>query len=141
MKLFVQSELIEKDFSLLKDIFVIPIARVNAQIEGGEYKIQLRNIESSLLVNNRTLVLQMTSGYLFSKDIHAFKDIELTAKNEQGSDYFGGSIITLLPQQIPTQDFAKRWAELPLYFGRLFNLVTTKSTIVLDLDARTLTIN
>ena len=141
MKLFVQSELIEKDFFLLKDILVIPISRVNAQIEGGEYKIQLRNVESSLMANSRTFVIRINSGYLFSKDIHAFSDIEFTVKNEQGIDYFGGSTITLLPQQIPTQEFAKRWAELSPYLARMTNLVNTKSTISIDLDARTLTIN
>jgi hypothetical protein len=141
MKLFVQSELIEKDFFLLKDILTIPISRVNAQIEEGEYKIQLRNIESSLLDGSRTFIIQMNSGYLFSKDTHAFSNIEFTVKNEQGIDYFAGSTITLLPQQIPNQEFAKRWTELTPYLVRLTNLVNTKSAISIDLNARILTIN
>jgi hypothetical protein len=141
MKLFVQSELIEKDFFLLKDVLTVPITRVNAQIEGGEYKIQLRNVTSSVSSNNRSFAIQINSDYLFSKDIHAFSNIEFTVKNEQGIDYFGGSTITLLPRQIPTQEFAKRWAELPSYLARMTNLVNTKSTISIDLDARVLTIN
>jgi hypothetical protein len=141
MKLFVQSELIEKDFLLLKDTLTIPISRVNVQIEGGEYKIQLRNIESSLIDSGHTFIMQINSGYLFSKDIHAFSDIEFTVKNEQGIDYFAGSSITLLPQQIPNQEFIKRWAELTPYLTRLTNLVNIKSTISIDLDTRTLTIN
>jgi hypothetical protein len=93
------------------------------------------------MANSTNFKVQLNSGYIFSNDVHAFNNIELTLKNDQGSDYFGGSIITLLPQQIPTQEFAKRWAELPAYITKMTTLVTAKSTISIDLDARTLTIN
>jgi hypothetical protein len=141
MKLFVQSELIEKDFFLLKDILTIPISRVNAQIEGGEYKIQLQNIDATLTDDSSTFKIQINSGYIFSKDTHAFSNMEFTVKNEDGIDYFAGSTVTLSPRLIPNQEFAKRWTDLKPFLAKLTSLVNAKSTIDIDLDARTLTIN
>jgi hypothetical protein len=141
MKLFVQSELIEKDFLLVKDTLTIPLSRVDARIENGLYDIRLRGIESTIPDRDRTFVLKIDSEYLFSKEIHAFKGIEFTVKNEQGTVILGWSTIQILPLQIPTQEFARRWGELAPYLVKISSQITTKSNVILDLDARTITIN
>ena len=141
MQLFIQSNLIEKDFLLVKESLSIPIKSVFASIEKGAYNIRITNVASTISSGDRSYSVSVDSKYIFSQDTHAFQDVSFTIKNDQGTVLFGGACINLIPSVIDTRNFNALWKELPLYIVRLTQIGGSAASITFDLSTKTLIVD
>ncbi len=141
MQLFVQSNLIEKDFLLVKDVLSIPIQAIYATIENGAYSIRVNGATSTLSDSNRSYMLVVDADYVFNQDVHAFQNIRFQVRSDQGLLLFNGVKIGLLPERIDTRNFSNLWSEITPYITRLTQQNLNPNSIIIDLSAKTVIVD
>lgn len=86
MKLFVQNELINKDFTHVQNTIAISLNYVWAEIKDGEYSIFIQNAPTVYRGKTRTYSSKFRSRYIYNQTTHAFSNITFTVyinENEQ----------------------------------------------------------
>lgn len=83
MQIFVQRELIEKDFSITSKFFPISIKNIHAAIVDGNYEISLFGIHTTVMSPTRIYGLDFESKYIFTSDTHAFYELNAIVSNSE----------------------------------------------------------
>jgi len=88
MQIFVQRNLIEKDFAIIKSFLPISIKNVKAEIVNQEYEISLSNIQATVKGENRDYKLMVSSDYIFQTEVNAFANMKLQVSTTEGRKLF-----------------------------------------------------
>lgn len=88
MQIFVQRNLIEKDFSIIAKFLPISIKNVKADIVNKEYDISLSNITAKVVSENRDYKLKISSDYIFQTELHAFENMKLQVSSSEDRELF-----------------------------------------------------
>ncbi len=115
---FVEQNLIQKDFKNVVRGFPISIANIEAKIAGGTWDIDLSGIRKPMSGEGSSFVLEFKGKYLF--DQHSF--YKITAKALDSSSLtpdFGGAEIQIFPRAIPLAEIESRADELYEYVEKL----------------------
>lgn len=83
MLVFVQRELMEKDFKNIRSSISIGIQNVFAKITQGEYDIDIREASATTNTENSTNVLRISGKYLF--EAHAFYGLKVDVLSDDGN--------------------------------------------------------
>lgn len=83
MQVFVQRQLIEKDFSIVSSFFPISIRNVQAKIVDGDYKISLSQIEAAARTENQFYRLTFSSDYIFQTNVNAFENLQFVGETSE----------------------------------------------------------
>jgi hypothetical protein len=83
MQVFVQRQLIEKDFSIVSGFFPISIRNVQAKIVDGDYEISLSQIEANASTGNQSFRLTFSSDYIFQTNVNAFENLRFVAATSE----------------------------------------------------------
>lgn len=141
MQIFVQRELIEKDFAIVSRFLPISIRNVQADIVNGNYVISLSQLGATVNSANGTYKLKIKSDYVFQSDAHAFENFRFTVTTGESRPLFGGSEITLAPNRIDTVDLENQFKKI----GPLLELAARKdptgTNIRLDLSTNSVIIS
>ncbi|MDQ1343850.1 MAG: hypothetical protein QG650_570 [Patescibacteria group bacterium] len=124
--IFVEQNLIQKDFRNIVDTFPINIANIDAKITDRTWNINLSGIRKNISGKGPTYALEFSGKYLF--DQHAFyrmnvKLLDPTTLQPQ----LGGVSIQILPRSIPLKEIDKRTDELYDYVTQLVSLFASKT--------------
>lgn len=83
MQIFVQRELIEKDFSITSKFFPISIKNIYAAIVDGSYEITLSGIHTTAMSPTRLYGLDFESEYIFTSETHAFHEMSVIVASSE----------------------------------------------------------
>lgn len=83
MQVFVQRQLIEKDFSIVSGFFPISIRNVQAKIVDGDYEISLSQIEATARTKNQSYRLKFSSDYIFQTNVNAFANMQFVVETSE----------------------------------------------------------
>lgn len=112
-KVFIERELMRKDFKYIVDTLKIGFTDVYARIVNGKYDISVRPIETSV-GGVRSYRITFAAKYDFTN--HAFTDIEIKAYEKQSDNpkpILGGRTIRVAnPSSIFIKSFKERFAEM-----------------------------
>ena len=111
MQLFIQRELIEKDFTLTANFFPISMRNIRASIINGDYNIILSDIKTTASAKDM-YALKFDSKYIFQNDLHAFKDLGCTVDTLEKKVLYDGKRIEIIPTQIDTVDFEAKYKKI-----------------------------
>jgi len=115
MKVFVDRELIQKDFKNVVSVFPATLSNIYAEVKDGEYDITINRVKSRITSGELSETIEFSGKYLFSQSVHAFYRLSLQVDNEEGGREFGGVTITVSPSRIDLANFEKLSGELPKY--------------------------
>lgn len=116
---WIQDNLIRKDFSNLTDFFPIKIENIKAKIVDKTWNIELSGIRKSLAGGGGTYTVQFASQYVFDK--HAFYRLNFSFMDSANSEpMFGGLRVTISPRSIPLADLRTRLNELYPYAATIY---------------------
>ncbi len=142
MQIFVQRNLIEKDFAIVKDFLPISIKNVKAEIVNQEYEISLSNILTKIKSSNRDYQLIVNSDYIFQTDVNAFENMRLQVSTTEGRKLYNGAEIAIIPKVINTRDLEEKFNKIGLLLEVLEKHVSSSSTnIQLDLETNSVIID
>jgi hypothetical protein len=80
IQLFIQNELINKDFKNIKYFLPIEFKNTHVSIDSGNYIISLSGIEKSFMGEVDSYLAVINSNYLFNR--HSFSKLSLNIKKE-----------------------------------------------------------
>lgn len=115
MKIFVDRELIQKDFKNVASIFPATLSNIYAEVKDGEYDITINRVPSRISKGELSEAIEFSGKYLFSQSVHAFYRLSLQVNSDSGGREFGGVTIALTPSRIDLTNFEKLSGELPKY--------------------------
>lgn len=123
---FVEQNLIQKDFKNVVRAFPISIANIEAKIAGGTWDIDLSGIRKPMSGEGNSFVLEFKGKYLF--DQHSF--YKMSAKVLDSSNLtpdFGGAEIQIFPRAISLAEIESRSGELYEYVEQLRKVTGAKN--------------
>lgn len=119
---FVQQNLIQKDFKNVVSSFPISIANIEAKISDKTWDINLSGIRKTVNGQGGSYVLEFSGKYLF--DQHSF--YRMSVKSLDASSFtplYGGASIQIMPRSVPLSEIGKRADSLYDYFQKLNSVV------------------
>ncbi len=139
---FVEQNLIQKDFKNVVKGFPISIANIDAKISDKTWDINLSGIRKSVVGSGPTYVLEFSGKYLFEQ--HAF--YRMSVKSLDSTTFapqYGGASIQILPRNIPLSEIEKRTDSLHAFFTTLNSIVGSKipSSVAINLSSRKLIVD
>ena len=144
--IFIQRELIDKDFSNIHSILPIGIKNIYAQIDGhGGYAITLNAVDATLKGTAETHQIKISGGYIFTSQSHTFDHLslqELSDDQSKKSEYkYHGLVMNILPARIDLQDIPSVFKNLGAYLDLLGTFSTTPQSVVLDTPHQTIIVD
>ena len=121
MAVFVDRELIGKDFKNIASIFPATLSNIYAEVRDGEYDISINGVHAQIRNGDLANTVEYSGKYLFSQSTHAFYRLSIQVIDDSGGREFGGSSITLSPSRIDLISFEKISREIPRYINTLRN--------------------
>lgn len=79
IQLFIQKELLDKDFKNIENFLPIKFKNINASIKDGNYIIELSGIEKTFM-GNTNYSLELSGKYIFNR--HSFSRLTFKVKKE-----------------------------------------------------------
>ncbi len=141
IQIFVQRELIEKDFAIVHGFFPIAIRDIHADIVNGDYEISVFKIPVTKVTDKHNYNLKFDSDYIFQTDMHAFTNIKFTAIDERDKKIFNGAEVHILPNVINTVDLGNQFNKIwPLLDIAWKHYSEGDTDIRLDLDTNSVII-
>lgn len=80
IQLFIQKELLQKDFKNIADFLTISFKNVDVSIKNGERVIKLSGIQKTFAGENDSYMTEVQSDYIFNR--HSFSKLTLRVKKE-----------------------------------------------------------
>ena len=84
IRLFIQKELLEKDFKNIKDFLSIDFKNITASINDGNYIIALKNLNKTFIGNSTNYLVDLKSDYIFNR--HSFSRLSFRVKRDGGAE-------------------------------------------------------
>lgn len=144
-KVFIERELMRKDFKYIVDTLKIGFTDVYAQIVQGKYDITIRPIETSVGGRN---AYRITFAGKYDFTNHAFTDIEIKVYDRNAANpepILGGRSVRISnPSSIFIKSFKERFAEIGYYIAAAENVIgqsAGQGDITIDFVNKTVTID
>jgi hypothetical protein len=136
IRLFIQKELLEKDFKNIEDFLSITYKNINASISEGSYIIKLSDIEKIFLGNGNNYFIELSGSYIFNR--HSFSRLTFTVKNDRNDSVyeFNNTAIEILPARISIFSFAESLKDLGYYIDAIKFSYTNQKSIIIDLTGK-----
>lgn len=139
---FVEQNLIRKDFRNIVNGFPISIANIDAKIVNGGRDINLSGIRKAVSGGGSSYMLEFSGKYLFDQHSFyrmSFKSLDPTTFTPQ----LGGVAIQILPRSIGLADIEKQVGSLYDYMVRIYSVTGSKtpSSIAINLTLRKLIVD
>lgn len=139
---FVEQNLIRKDFRNIVDVFPISIANIDAKIVNGGRDINLSGIRKAVSGEGSSYMLEFSGKYLFDQHSFyrmSFKTLDPTTLTPQ----LGGVAIQILPRSIGLADIEKQVDSLYDYMVKVYEVAGSKTpaTIAVNLSSRKLVVD
>lgn len=80
IQLFIQKELLDKDFKNIESFLPIKFKNITASISEGNYMIDLNDIDAAFAGESGTYSVKLSSKYIFNR--HSFSRLLLKVKKE-----------------------------------------------------------
>lgn len=80
IQLFIQKELLDKDFKNIETFLAIRFKNIDASIGSGSYIIELHSIGKTFAGNNSSFSVELSGKYIFNR--HSFSRLTLKVKKE-----------------------------------------------------------
>lgn len=140
MQLFVQKELVDKDFKNIADFLPIGFSNIFARIENGNYVIDLAHIAKSFPGNSDAYGLEFQSKYVF--DRHAFFHLAFRVKKQDVPGYqFNGVLISIVPSRILLTSLQDTIKDLGEYIDLIRKNYQNEQTIEVDFSLKRITLD
>lgn len=140
MQIFVQRELIEKDFAVVSRFLPISIKNVRADIVDGNYVISLSQINTTVSGVNGGYRIVFRSDYVFQTDVHAFENIKFSVTSLDGRTLFQGTEVSLEPARIDTVDLENQFKKIAPLLDLAVQKNQSGANVRLDLSTKSVII-
>lgn len=129
--LFIQKELLDKDFKNIRDFLPIEFKNITASINEGNYLIELNNMNKVFVGDSSSYPVEFSSKYLFNR--HSFSRITFKVKTEAGDGYeFRETPVEILPARISVLSLPDTLKDLGSYIDTIKASYTSQQSIVID---------
>lgn len=109
MLVFVDRELINKDFKNIANVLPINISNITASIDGGDYDITLNDVRK----NGDNYVASISGKYVFKT--HEFYRLNIQILNGEGTSKQVDATVETMPRRIPLANMRTIMPELDKY--------------------------
>lgn len=139
---FVEQNLIRKDFRNVFSGFPISVANIRAKTAERTWDIDLSGIRKTLSGQGNPYLLEFSGKYLF--DQHSFYRMSVVSLDPSTfSPQLGGTEIQILPRQIPLADIVSQTDSLYAYMEKIMSVAASKNpkSIAINLSSHKLIID
>lgn len=124
---FVEQELIRKDFMNVSRFFPVKIANIEAKIVDKTWDISLSGIRRSFSKGGTSYTLEFSGKYLF--DQHSFYRLTARAINEaSGQQEFGGATIQIFPRNVPLTEIQSTLDPMFDFIAKVYSVAGSSSS-------------
>ncbi|NDK19428.1 hypothetical protein GW819_01150 [Candidatus Gracilibacteria bacterium] len=138
IQLFIQKELLDKDFKNIESFLSIGFKNIDASISSdGNYVIDLHDIAKTFSINGTVFSTEFNSKYTFNR--HAFSRLLSKVKKEggeAGSYEFNGISIEILPARMSLLSLPDNLKDLGYYLRTIKQFYTNQQSIIIDLTGK-----
>ncbi len=137
IQLFIQKELLEKDFKNIASFLPIGFKNITASIDDTwEYVIDLKGLSKTFVGNGNNYIVDMSGKYLFKR--HAFSRLVFQVKNSGDTTgyRFNETAIEILPARISLLTTPDTLKDIGYYIDTIVTSYTKEKSIVLDLTGK-----
>ncbi|MDD2487556.1 MAG: hypothetical protein PHS92_04250 [Candidatus Gracilibacteria bacterium] len=118
IKLFIQNELISKDFKFINNALNIRFQNITAKTQNGEYIIYIKDIKNSFETNKSANNSEISSSYIFKE--HMFSDMMIKVRTTDDKSFeFNGDSVSILPEKIYVKDLETKIKDIGYYLDTL----------------------
>lgn len=137
MQIFVQKELIEKDFKNIENFLPINFNNIFATIQNGNYAINLSVIKKTFQGKIDSHSVEITGKYVFDRHMFYKLSFQVYEPNWQNGEYdFRGTQIEILPPRILLMSLEETIKDLGRYIDTIKKEYQGQRSIVVDLSRR-----
>lgn len=137
IQLFIQHELLDKDFKNIVDFLPILFKNINAYNKDGERIIELSNIEKNFTGNGNNYFVEFNGKYLL--DHHLFSQLTMKVRTDGWDVWqfnFNGTSIELLPPRITLNGLPNILKDLGYYIDVIKKSYKNQQSIIIDLTGK-----
>ncbi|MDD5377168.1 MAG: hypothetical protein PHH16_03560 [Candidatus Gracilibacteria bacterium] len=136
IQLFIQKELLDKDFKNIADFLPIGFKNINASISEGNYVIELNDINKAFAGGGNTYSVELSGKYIFNR--HSFSKLSLKIKNGSvaGSYELGGTPIEIFPARISLLSLPDALKDMGYYLDAIQSSYSNQQSIIVDLTGK-----
>lgn len=132
MQLFIQKELLEKDFKNIADTLSIGLANVYVAIKNESYAIDLSGIKKTVKGRDTAYPIEFESKYVF--DRHVFYQLSFRVRSIDTNEYeFGGNTIQISPSRISLTSLEDTFKFMGTYIDAIKKSYQGERSIQIDL--------
>lgn len=141
MQIFVQKELVEKDFKNIATFLPIGFNNVYATIQNGNYAIELSSIKKTFLGKTNSYPVEFSGKYVL--DRHTFYKLafQVTLPDGQGGYEFDGARIEILPSRILLTSLEETITDLGRYIDTIKKEYQGQQSIVINCSRKTVSLD
>lgn len=136
IQLFIQQELLDKDFKNIKDFLPIEFKNINASIQGGERLIELSDINKTFSGDNNSYSTELSGKYIFNR--HSFSRLvfKIKKEGEDGTYELNGTAVEILPARLSLLSLPDSLKDLGYYIDMIKSSYKNQQSIVIDLTGK-----
>ena len=140
ISLFIQNELILKDFKYTEKFLNIWFNNIKAAIENWEYKINIFDIKKQFTIKDSSLNVEINAWYIFKE--HSFSDMQLKLLKDKQvwrkKEYeFNWDTIKIIPEKIFVKNLEEGLKDIGYYLDEIKkNYHPSASNIKIDLNLK-----
>lgn len=132
IQLFIQKELLDKDFKNIENFLPIKFKNIDASISEWVYVIKLSDINKAFMGENNNYPIELSGKYIFNR--HSFSRLTFKVKKEEGVWYgFGGTPIEILPARMSLLSLPESLKDLGYYIDSIKSSYSNQQSIIIDL--------
>ena len=136
IQLFIQRELLDKDFKNIVSFLPIGFKNIHVSIREWNYIIELTDIEKSFAGESNNYLVELSSKYIFNK--HNFSRVEVKVEKERDIWWyeFDETSIQILPARIWLLSLPESLKDLGFYIDTIKSAYTHQKDIIIDLTGK-----
>lgn len=137
IQLFIQQELLDKDFKNINTFLPIGFKDIQASINSEwDYVIELSNIAKTFAWSNSSHSIQLDGKYLFKR--HSFSRLKFKIKKENDAESYelDGTTVEILPARIALLGIPETLKDLGYYIDTIKSSYTNQQSIIIDLTGK-----
>lgn len=133
IQLFIQKELLDKDFKNIESFLPIKFKNIDASISEWVYVIKLSDINKAFMGENNNYPLELSGKYIFNR--HSFSRLTFKVKRdgEVWQYEFGGTPVEILPARISLLSLPEILKNLGYYIDSIGSSYSNQQSIIIDL--------
>ncbi|EKD29234.1 MAG: hypothetical protein ACD_78C00467G0001 [uncultured bacterium (gcode 4)] len=136
IQLFIQKELLDKDFKNIESFLPIKFKNISASIKDGNYIIELNDIDKTFVWNNNSYSLELSGKYIFNR--HSFSRLTFQVKKDAEIWWyeFNNIPIEILPARMSLLSLPESLKNLGYYIDTIQSSYRNQQSIIIDVTGR-----